>query len=95
MPYFFLVISFVFFFRRNLDEITIPARMSPYGVFLGEKGQPPRGCLDPLSLSERGGPRKKKERKKRRIMNLLLYIMLNLNRSNFQAHPFHLVSPSP
>ena len=21
--------------------------------------------------------------------------MLNLNRSNFQAHPFHLVSPSP
>lgn len=22
-------------------------------------------------------------------------IMLNLNRSNFQAHPFHLVSPSP
>ena len=28
-------------------------------------------------------------------MNLLLYIMLNLNRSNFQAHPFHLVSPSP
>jgi cytochrome c oxidase subunit 3 len=32
---------------------------------------------------------------KRRIMNLLLNIMLNLNRSNFQAHPFHLVSPSP
>ena len=28
-------------------------------------------------------------------MNLLLYIMLKLNRSNFQAHPFHLVSPSP
>jgi len=23
------------------------------------------------------------------------HIMLNLNRSNFQAHPFHLVSPSP
>ena len=36
-----------------------------------------------------------KKKKKRRIMNLLLYIMLNLNRSNFQAHPFHLVSPSP
>jgi hypothetical protein len=33
--------------------------------------------------------------KKRRIMNKFLYIMLNLNRSNFQAHPFHLVSPSP
>lgn len=33
--------------------------------------------------------------KKRRIMNLLYNIMLNLNRSNFQAHPFHLVSPSP
>ena len=28
-------------------------------------------------------------------MNLFLNIMLNLNRSNFQAHPFHLVSPSP
>ena len=28
-------------------------------------------------------------------MNLLYNIMLNLNRSNFQAHPFHLVSPSP
>lgn len=34
-------------------------------------------------------------KKKRRIMNLLLNIMLNLNRSHFQAHPFHLVSPSP
>lgn len=34
-------------------------------------------------------------KKKRRIMNLLYNIMLNLNRSNFQAHPFHLVSPSP
>jgi cytochrome c oxidase subunit 3 len=26
---------------------------------------------------------------------ILISRMLNLNRSNFQAHPFHLVSPSP
>ena len=26
---------------------------------------------------------------------LLRIPMLNLNRSNFQSHPFHLVSPSP
>ena len=26
---------------------------------------------------------------------IILNIMSNLNRSNFQAHPFHLVSPSP
>jgi hypothetical protein len=34
-------------------------------------------------------------KKKRRVKNLLYYVMLNLYRSNFQAHPFHLVSPSP
>jgi hypothetical protein len=33
--------------------------------------------------------------KKRRIMQKYLNIMLNLHRSNFQAHPFHLVSHSP
>jgi cytochrome c oxidase subunit 3 len=32
--------------------------------------------------------------KKRRVKNLLFDVMLNLSRSSFQAHPFHLVFPS-
>ena len=34
-------------------------------------------------------------RKKKCIMLLFRFIMSNLQRSNFQGHPFHLVSPSP
>jgi hypothetical protein len=52
--------------------------------------------LSPLAHAHDKNKNKKQKQKtkKKTSYEIIINIMLNLNRSNFQAHPFHLVSPS-